>query len=219
MRCTDGCLECAANVQPAPERCDQVDNDCDGELNNGNPSELGDPPPDYAARRLDGSSPQTLAPGERATVWVELENVGLQPWRSGEIWLASGEAAAARPSRLADPETWPAWDVAAVLDREVEPGESAFFQLTIRAPAEAGATVSEAFVLMAPDGSRMGCPDPGLNVSLIVLPAASRPTPSGSLAERPSSQATGGCRSAPGAPPLLWVLLLIALLLRRPGPL
>lgn len=214
-RCTDGCLECEATVQPEPERCDGVDNDCNGVVDNGNPSELGDPPPAYAARRVDGSYPQTLAPGQLATVWVEFENVGQQPWLSGEIWLTSGEAAAALPSRLADPETWPAWDVAAGLDRQVDPGDHAFFQFTIQAPPEPGAQVSESFVLMAPDGSLIGCPDPELRVALTVLPAGSGPASPENLGERPWSRTTGGCQSAPHKVPLPWVLLVASLLLIR----
>jgi hypothetical protein len=165
-RCVDGCQACVSAYEPEPEKCDTIDNDCNGTVDDGDPSEMGKPPPAYAARLTDGSYPGWLGPGATAVAWATFRNEGAQTWRKGEVWLAAMAAQELEASVLYDAESWPAWDVAAVLDRDVEPGAEARFEWRLRAPAEAGDLVQEGFRLADPEGALLRCPSPELVVAV-----------------------------------------------------
>jgi hypothetical protein len=163
IRCVRGCLGCASTYTPVPELCDGLDNDCSGVVDDGDPLELGVPPPAFAARVLDLSVPSYLDPGERADAWAGFTNVGLQPWPRGELLLVASRAMEHQGSELYDEQSWPAWDVAAVLDRDVVPGETGYVRWSVRAPLERGEAV-EQFRLGGPDGTPVRCPEAAIDV-------------------------------------------------------
>lgn len=55
VRCVQGCTACARDYTPVAELCDNVDNDCSGETDEGDPPDMGATRPDFAARLSDVS--------------------------------------------------------------------------------------------------------------------------------------------------------------------
>ncbi len=204
----------------AGELCDAVDNNCDGEVDEGDPQQMGDPPPPFAARLTDASFPASLAPGEAAPVWAAFENVGDQTWPAGEVWLASLVAAEGEPSPLFDEETWAAWDVLTRNEEDTPPGGIALFEGQIRLDAGADGAAADAFQLVTAGGDWAPCPGPDLELTVDPDVGANRPD---AHDPDPSAEA-GGCRCGPpddripSPSALLIGLLAIAFLSRRELP-
>ncbi|MBW2522834.1 MAG: peptidoglycan DD-metalloendopeptidase family protein [Deltaproteobacteria bacterium] len=218
MRCVDGCLQCASTYQPAPELCDDFDNDCSGAADDGFPAHMGGDPPAMAARLVDLSFPSRLGVGERGLAWAVFLNEGSMAWPERSMWLESTTARSGERSDLWNP-TWPAWDVAAVVADRVEPGERATLRWTVRAPEERG-RLSEQFRLTTDDRLDIMCPEPRVELSLRVglLPSGE----TGEASSKPRLLASrGGCRFTPpssGHPrgmPLIAVLGASGIVLRR----
>jgi hypothetical protein len=168
-RCVEGCLDCVRIYEPSAEICDDVDNDCSGETDDGLPREMGDPPPDHAALLVDVSFSHALAPGEISQAWASFENVGTRPWPAGDVWLGAATASEEGTSAFFVEGVWPAWDVAAVLEGDIDPGEIGLFEFEIRIPDDAGGEIVEDFQLMGPDGDFMRCPEPLITLSVAVI--------------------------------------------------
>ncbi|MDY0002654.1 MAG: hypothetical protein RBU30_15265 [Polyangia bacterium] len=228
LRCVQGCLTCARLLEPTAELCNDLDDDCDGEVDDGPPQVMGEPPPPYAARLLDHSVPRRLVPGESARAWAVFENVGAETWPPGGIWLGAAAPGDGAPSQLWDSDTWPAHDVLAVLHEEVPPGSMAELSFDLTASTELDREVTETFVLLSPSGRPLTCPDPYIGVTIGPVqrsPSGEAPTPPGAGqpgASQPVDPSvpwvSGGCAcgSSGNAPHLLLLLpLLIVLGLRR----
>ena len=165
-RCVAGCVECSRLHDPSDELCDDLDNDCNGETDDGDPTEMGETPPAYAALVQDGSYPRTLEPGSTASAWVEYINMGVETWEAGQIWFGPVGAADGEVSSLHAQDAWPSWDVAGVLAHDVEPGSAGYFTFVVAAPIEDGVDATSAFRPIAPDGELMRCPGPEFTVGV-----------------------------------------------------
>lgn len=203
VRCVNGCTACRRLIEPSPEVCDDLDNDCNAETDEGYPQTLASIPPAFAAVRVDYSAPGLLERGERAGIWMQYRNVGTQAWPAGEIWLTSRTARDGTPSPLYDAASWHAYDVAAVLDETVAPGQIA----TIAFEVVAGESLStgewfESFDLVDPYNNDMRCPSPGIDLDVLIEPAATSdatPAPRVDPTPLPSEDAGTAAPDAGGA--------------------
>ncbi len=224
MRCVGGCLDCVRAYQPTAELCDGIDNDCSGAIDDGSPQTMGATPPSYAARLVDFTYPSALQPGRDASAWAEFENVGAEAWQRGQVWLGSVTASSGDPSAFYDEADWPAWDVVAVLEEDVPPGETGHFGFKIRTPQQGADWIVEEFQITDPDGEMMACPSPTLPLEVLVggPPAGADDRAGEATGDDTLAPLEGGCcllagdrsASAPGAPLSLIVLLLAWLAVR-----
>lgn len=164
-RCVAGCLTCVQAVEPSAEICDGLDNNCNGSVDDGANVLADGLAPDFAAEIVDFGFPQTIRAGERSPVWILVRNLGEMRWEPGEIWLATIAAERERPSPLQDRDSWPAWDVAAVVENAVNPGETSLIEFFV-ATSELDGTHYETFRLTDPAGSPIACPTPAVTVAV-----------------------------------------------------
>ena len=206
------CDDSRASVSPAAEEvCDALDNDCDDEIDEGAPTEMGEERPLLAARLMDRSAPSVLAPGEAGEVWVLLENVGSQPWRRGALWLRPFDPAALSP--LHDEAGWAAWDVLGALDADVPVGGTGVIRGSVRMSEAATGAVAERFVLADPSGATVRCPTGEVGVDVWIRAAA--PSESAAPLTGGSAELPVGCSAAARASGATWLVGLLALGWRR----
>ncbi len=195
------CDDTQPSVNPgADEVCDGLDNNCNTEIDEGNPPLAPGASAPFAAALIDRGGPSVLAPETLGQSWFVFQNVGTETWPQGDMWLRSGLAL--EESALRD-SSWPAWDVAAVSPAQVAPGQSASFVVTWLAPEQTG-PVSERFYLSQSNGSAVRCPGGELMVDLDVRRGGS--TRSADTEQAPPL----GCATGPGGGMLMSLLALLA---------
>jgi MYXO-CTERM domain-containing protein len=213
--CEEGALVCAPATEARPERCDNLDDNCDGFVDEGFPQVLGDPPPPWAARLSILSSPEQLTPGEPGPIQLQLENVGTMGWGQGTLELRA-EAAGGGPSQLRA-ASW--LDGQRVL--EVGPmnaGETAVldFELTMD-PAATGELHEILYLVRDVDGSpvRLACPSPEVNVNVSGSGTVNTGIPDAGVNTEPLPKITSGCscRTADAPSSRFGLLGLLGLLL------
>lgn len=163
MRCEAGTLACRALKDPTPETCSGVDDDCDGEVDEGMPQTLGAPPPEWAAELVDLTHPDTLSSGALGKVTIDFRNVGQRPWKAGEPQLTSLDAHEGKTLELIVPDTWAG--VVASPDSETPVGAVARFGFSVQATAGLG-EMSHTFRLRTTDGAPLSCPSPQATVTV-----------------------------------------------------
>lgn len=137
VRCVEGCLTCAADVPPGDEVCDDLDNDCNGLVDDGNPSiAAGEGTPRFAATIVDYSMPRTLPLYGETPGWLIARNDGTAAWPVRGMALRIIEAEAELLDGLYDSATWPAYDTLALNDTIVQPGDSFAYTFTLVSPAQ-----------------------------------------------------------------------------------
>jgi hypothetical protein len=204
-RCVGGTLTCRQLEQASPETCDGLDNDCDGEVDDGHPTVVA-PSMAFAATLVDASYPRSLRAGERATAWVDLRNDGTTRWAPGDVFLkALGGADGQSAFTVAD--RWLAFDLAAGLTEPVAPHEVGRFLVELSAPRTPGVELTERFQLVRSSGALITCPSPELNLTLTVLEREAPPD-AGAPTDTVVSLQSRGCTGAVGSTVLLLPLVI-----------
>lgn len=180
-QCMSGCLTCVQTNQPSTELCDGLDNDCDGETDEG-ATEIGASRPPFGAELVDFSVPSALVPGEVAYVWARFRNVGANAWPGGATWLAAAPLSGGGASGLWVADKWSAWDAPSLVATTVPPGGEAVMSFPIAMPDTTPATTRFTLVV---EGASVTCPSPRFEVAPVVLAA---PATGG----KPSWQADAG---------------------------
>jgi hypothetical protein len=195
------------SYEPKPEVCDDIDNDCSGEVDDGHPTQMGNPPPKYAAELKDESYPTSLLPGKSGAAWAGFVNRGTMSWKRGELWLTTQSAMKGEPSAFYDQDTWASWDVAAVLTADVLPGEIAYFQWDLRMPDDATGNVTDSFVLTLPPDVPIRCPVSDIALT-VRTKATSAEQPLADEAPKPSDPSGCTCSASRRAPlPAAWLAI------------
>ena len=173
LQCVDGCKQCVPVDTNHKEVCDDIDNDCDGEIDNDVSSTQTDSRAAYAAVFMEEYYPREIPQGKKAQVSVTFRNVGSQTWRPGEIWLETQGANDSSTGSLTDWDSWPAHNVATTLRSAVEPGQEARFDFTILAnslPQNASQYVETFQLVNGTTGTPLRCPSPVFHVTIAALP-------------------------------------------------
>ncbi|MBK7865466.1 MAG: CHAP domain-containing protein [Archangiaceae bacterium] len=212
QRCVGGNLSCESLVKASAEVCDGLDNDCNDLVDDGHPP-LGAQRPPFAATLLDASYPRTMKLGEKATMWADFRNDGTQTWTRDNLWLSAFD-----DTRLSAP-SWPAFNVAAVLEGPVAPGEVARFSFDVLASFDTTGELNETFTLKQPDGPAVACPQGEVTAVIRVLHDDATPVTEEETAPVPEETdqryvfRERGCAVMPGLP----LAALLVLVLRRRG--
>jgi hypothetical protein len=139
--------------------------------------EGGTPPgPAYDATFVALEAPETMVSGERAMVWVELENTGRATWDLSATRLGTTNPRD-RDSAFYDAENWVSPNRASAPDHSTySPGTTGRFTFMITAPAVTEETVvTETFGLVQELVTWFGPED--VTVSIRVRPRTTEPTP------------------------------------------
>ena len=192
-QCLTGVTTCVAEASPHPEVCDGVDNDCNGQVDDGELA-LGSPPPPYAATLDAALVPDVLVAGQPADLRATFTNAGAQAWAAGTMWVVADGPGGGATSDLYTSE-WASDALVTRLPQAVPVGSAVSVILPIRAPDTAGQVITEVFRLAHDEAGLLRCPSPHLSVTLPVIPATEDPGP----LTGGSTDATGGGTGAPDA--------------------
>ncbi|MFU8805936.1 MAG: FG-GAP-like repeat-containing protein, partial [Bradymonadaceae bacterium] len=148
------------------EQCNGFDDNCDGTIDSGQPTQMGPTPPAFAARLVETNLPDQASVGEVVEATVYFVNEGSSPWLEGQVSLeavANDETliAALRPAT-----GWPQANVAAVASTQVAPGDVGAFTFPVRVPESADVFDRVLFMLVTEAAGPINCPAPNVTLQL-----------------------------------------------------
>jgi len=159
-RCINGCLTCDGIYKPQDEICDDIDNNCDGVIDEDSPDLEGVSKPKYGATVKEFSYPKYLSTKDSGKIWAIFKNEGLDTWYAGTIWLMS-------KNRELSNYDWVDENIPVIIDKDVEPGEEVLlsFNANFRNSHEDDELIEEEFYLAFNDGE-MRCPTPKIDLKI-----------------------------------------------------
>jgi hypothetical protein len=168
------------------------------------------PPANWNAAHLGQDAPATLLAGERAEVWVELENTGGTTWRPGATFLGT-TGPQDRESALYDPSTWVSPARAATVEAETPPGAVGRFAFALLAPQVAEDTAFVETFGLVEEGVIWFGPD-DLTFELVVKAPGGDPVDPGDDDPPDDGDLGGGCSTTPSRPGQGRALIVLILL-------
>lgn len=211
-RCVDGQLVCEPLYQAELERCDDLDNDCNGEVDEGLPPVLGEPPPALAAQLDVLTAPSQLEPGAQAVVELQVTNVGSQDWAAGAVQLRALDEGGGGASALYVEGGWESPEVVLTLGDGLPASQQTTLRFLVTLGSDVTEPRTETFWLCTAEGTPLPCPGPAVTLELTPdgTVAPSRPD-AGPNVEPPERMVSGcGCRTGvppgPGFAAGLWLL-------------
>ena len=200
--CLEGFATCLSTVAPAVERCDGVDNDCDGEVDEGG-APLVDALP-VAARLEAVDAPSTLLAGQVVTVRATFRNIGTEGWDDGALWVVADGPGGGATSLLYS-DGWASGTIPGPIAGATPAGGSVTVDIEVRAPGDerVGETVVETFRLADTVSGVVRCESPAVEVSIRVEEArGSSEEHQADAAELPDAVGTGASEGGPTVAPL-----------------
>ncbi len=195
LMCLSGEVACVATGEAGDETCNDIDDDCDGETDEGG-APLGATLPPRAAEFVELDAPLDASPGAALSATLRFRNAGSELWEPGAVGLHAEDV-----ESLGNARVWhSSWESEAVVLHNataVAPGEELVLRFDATAPSFPAAT---RFRLVHTSGL-IRCPSAEATWELSIdgAPAPSSDTASSGAPDAGGSTDTGADGAAHGA--------------------
>jgi Stage II sporulation protein len=207
--CVAAQLVCMPTFSARPELCDDLDDNCDGQVDEGFPPVLGELLPLYAARLEIISHPDQLDPGVAGPVLLQVENVGALDWPAGAVELRAVTGGGGASLLVAD--DWVS-DTVVLRTNALNAGEVAPLTFDINVSPDATGEIHESFWLARTDASPLACPSPSVTVDVSASGTVTTGIPDAGPSTQPLPKVTTGCSCRSGAGSNGWPIVLFGVL-------